>query len=398
MSTALEVQEVTKRFKIPVDRAGSLKYRFAHPISSSRHWELLALAEVSFGIDFGEFVGVIGDNGSGKSTLLKILARIYRPTRGGLRIHGFVSPFLELGVGFHPELTARENVYLNGAILGLTRNELAQRMDDIIHFAELEHFVDQKLKNFSSGMLVRLAFSVAIQAGAGILLMDEVLAVGDAHFQEKCFDVFARYKREGRTVVLVTHDLSAVDRYCDRVLLLDHGKLIKDGPAAEVTAHYRRLVSERSDHDSAGGQPLRISRGTGEASITSLLMLDTNGRPQQAFRPGDPMTIEVGYELTQPTRPLRCQVSVYRADGLQIAELRSQPIASEAASDSRTGNFRYRVDALPLLGGTYGVAVRLEDRNGGRPFAWLDRPAAFKVIDEDGRAGLLDFAGRWLST
>ena len=398
MSAALEVRDVTKRFRIPVDRAGSLKYRFAHPISSSRHWELLALADVSFAVDFGEFLGVIGDNGSGKSTLLKILARIYRPSRGAVRINGFVSPFLELGVGFHPELTARENVYLNGAILGLTRAELTRRMEDIIHFAELEHFVDQKLKNFSSGMLVRLAFSVAIQAGAGILLMDEVLAVGDAHFQEKCFDVFARYKREGRTVVLVTHDLSAVDRYCDRVLLIDHGKLIKDGPAAEVTAHYRRLVSERSDHVSAaGGQLPRASRGTGEATITSLLMLDGNGRPEQRFAHDDALTIEVGYEVVQPVSGLRCQISLYRADGLQIADLRSQPNSAGPAADVRRGHFRYRIDALPLRGGTYGVAVRLEDSAGSRSLAWLDRPGAFKVIDEDGRAGILDLPGRWIS-
>jgi hypothetical protein len=228
--------------------------------------------------------------------------------------------------------------------------------------------------------------------------MDEVLAVGDAHFQEKCFDVFARYKREGRTVILVTHDLSAVDRYCDRALLLDHGKLLKDGRAGDVTSHYRRLVSERSDHESiTAGHPARASRGTGEALITSLLMLDATGRPQRAFVSGAPMTIEVGYEMARSLPDLVCVISIYRPDGLQVSETRSADAPGLPRPAEGSGTFRYHVDALPLLGGTYGVAVKLQDRSAGRPYAQLDRPAAFKVVDESGRAGLIDFHGRWLS-
>src|SRR4029077_16856327 len=176
--------------RVPLDRSATLKYRVTHLRSSARYRDFHALEDVSFSVPHGQFLGIIGHNGSGKSTLLKILSQIYQPTTGSVHVDGPVSPFLELGVGFNPELTARENVYLNGAVIGLTRRDLAGRVDDILAFAEVSDFSEQKLKNFSSGMQVRLAFSVAIQADAGILLMDEVLAVGDARFAEKCFDIF----------------------------------------------------------------------------------------------------------------------------------------------------------------------------------------------------------------
>lgn len=246
MSNAITVVDVTKRFRIPMDRSTTLKYRLVHLRRTSRFRELMALSDVSFEVRRGEFFGVIGANGSGKSTLLKILAGIYRPTSGGVVIDGAVAQFLELGVGFNPELTARENVYLNGAILGLSRRELRSRMEQILDFAELTDFADQKLKNFSSGMSVRLAFTVAIEADSSILLMDEVLAVGDARFQAKCFDVFAGYREQGKTVVLVTHDLGAVDTYCDRALLLENGELTAVGRARDVTNAYRQSVGAAS--------------------------------------------------------------------------------------------------------------------------------------------------------
>jgi ABC-type polysaccharide/polyol phosphate transport system ATPase subunit len=245
---AVVVRDLTKKFRVPIDRSTTLKYRIAHFKSASRYRDLMALRNVSFDLGEGEFLGVIGANGSGKSTLLKILARIYRPTSGEVQWTGSVSPFLELGVGFNPELTARENVFVNGAILGISHRELAKRMDGILGFAELTEFGDQKLKNYSSGMQMRLAFTVAIQAeAASILLMDEVLAVGDARFQAKCFDVFTQYRRAGKTVVLVTHDLAAVDFHCDRALLLDHGELVMDGRAADVTALYKGTFGQSLD-------------------------------------------------------------------------------------------------------------------------------------------------------
>lgn len=246
MTSAITAYRLTKLFRVPLDRSTTLKYRLVHLRRTSRYRELGALRDVTFDVKAGEFFGVIGANGSGKSTLLKILAGIYRPTSGRVDINGPVSQFLELGVGFHPELTARENVFLNGAIIGLSRRELSRRMTSILEFAELQEFANQKLKNFSSGMSMRLAFTVAIQADAPILLMDEVLAVGDANFQAKCFDIFLGYRRQGKTIVLVTHDLHAVASHCDRALLLEHGELRAIGQAADVIEAYRSAVQPKS--------------------------------------------------------------------------------------------------------------------------------------------------------
>jgi ABC-type polysaccharide/polyol phosphate transport system ATPase subunit len=247
MSGAIHVESLSKRFRIPLDRSATLKYRFTHLRSAARYRDFYALSDVSFDVPPGQFLGITGPNGCGKSTLLKILTRIYEPDGGRVTLDGDVASFLELGVGFNPELTARENIFLGGAILGLSRTQLAKKVDAILHFADLEEFADLKLKNYSSGMSVRLAFSVAILAKAEILLMDEVLAVGDANFQAKCFDVFARYRREGRTIVLVTHDLTTLEKQCERVLLMQHGRIIKDGPAAEVTAVYREMTDSQSE-------------------------------------------------------------------------------------------------------------------------------------------------------
>lgn len=242
MSDAIVIDGLTKRFRIPLDHSTTLKYRVTHWKSASRFRDFHAVQDVSFRVPDGQFLGITGPNGCGKSTLLKCMARIYEPDTGSVEINGEVSGFLELGVGFNPELTARENIFLGGAVLGLTRAQLGPKVDAILRFAELEQFADLKIKNYSSGMQVRLAFTVAILAQAEILLMDEVLAVGDASFQAKCFDVFNRYKRDGRTIVLVSHDLVTMERYCDRMLLLQHGQVIADGPPAEVTGLYREAI------------------------------------------------------------------------------------------------------------------------------------------------------------
>ena len=242
MSAAVRVAGLSKRFRIPLDRSSTLKYRITHWRSASRYRDFFALSDVSFDVPEGQFLGITGPNGCGKSTLLKVLTRIYEPDQGSVSISGDVSAFLELGVGFNPELTARENIFLAGAVMGLTRAQLESKVEPVLHFADLEEFGELKLKNYSSGMQVRLAFTVAILAKAEILLMDEVLAVGDASFQAKCFDIFARFKREGKTIVLVSHDLGTLDKYCDRVLLMQHGRIIRDGPAAEVTGYYRSLT------------------------------------------------------------------------------------------------------------------------------------------------------------
>lgn len=248
---AIKVEHVSKDFVLPHQRVNSVKGLFTNMAKKSHHKNKTketqhALDNISFEIKKGEFFGIVGRNGSGKSTLLKILAGIYQPTEGTIQTQGKLVPFIELGVGFNPELTGRENVYLNGAMLGFARKEIYAMYEDIVTFAEIERFMDQKLKNYSSGMQVRLAFSMAIRAQADILLVDEVLAVGDADFQRKCFDYFKRLKRDKKTVVFVSHDMSAVREYCDRAIMIEKSQIIGEGTADKIASKYTRMFIEEA--------------------------------------------------------------------------------------------------------------------------------------------------------
>ena len=237
-SKAIEVVGVGKSFRLPHEQRTTLKEHFLNPLRHRSFETQRALDGVTFDVTEGEFFGIIGPNGSGKSTLLKVLAGIYRQDAGSVSVQGVLSPFIELGVGFNPELTARDNIRINGTLLGLTRREIRERFDEIVGFAELERFVDQKLKNFSSGMQVRLAYSIAIQIDFDILLLDEVLAVGDQAFQEKCFGTFDRFRAEGKTIIYVSHALGTVAEFCDRALLLRNGVVEIIGAAQEVVDRY----------------------------------------------------------------------------------------------------------------------------------------------------------------
>jgi len=242
IAPAIELENVSKAFPLPHQRQSSIKEAFLHPLRKVQYEWNQALDDVSLAVERGECFGIIGPNGGGKSTLLKILAGIYRADAGSVRVRGRLSPFIELGVGFNPDLNARENIRINGTLLGLSLKELSQRFDEIVGFAGLERFVDQKLKNYSSGMHVRLAFSIAIQVPFDILLLDEVLAVGDQAFQEKCYRTFEQMRREGKTIVFVSHDLGSVARFCDRAILLRQGRIGAEGSAREVVKRYHSAV------------------------------------------------------------------------------------------------------------------------------------------------------------
>src|SRR3954454_21302687 len=235
---AVEVRDLEKTFRIPRQQVNTFKERALHPFRRTAYEELQVLRGITFDVLEGEFFGIVGRNGSGKSTLLKCLAGIYRSDAGTIRVAGRISPFIELGVGFNPDLTARENVVINAVMMGLTPREARARFDQVIEFAELEDFVDLKLKNYSSGMQVRLAFAVMVQSGAEILLIDEVLAVGDAAFQQRCLDEFRRLREEGRTIVLVTHDMTIVDRFCHRAMLISDGEIELIGDPPRVGQRY----------------------------------------------------------------------------------------------------------------------------------------------------------------
>jgi ABC-type polysaccharide/polyol phosphate transport system ATPase subunit len=246
---AVSISNVSKAFRLPHQQYHTLKERALHPFRSSTFDVLQAVDNISVDIGQGEFFGIVGRNGSGKSTLLKCLAGIYGIDDGELHVRGRLSPFIELGVGFNVDLTARDNVLINAIMLGLTPKQARERFDAIIDFAELHEFLDLKLKNYSSGMLVRLAFSVAIQVDADILLIDEVLAVGDASFQQKCFDEFARLKKSQRTIIFVTHDMSTAQRFCDRAMLLERGKMIEIGAPIDIARRYNEINFGRGIHE-----------------------------------------------------------------------------------------------------------------------------------------------------
>jgi ABC-type polysaccharide/polyol phosphate transport system ATPase subunit len=241
IAPAVVVDRVSKRFSIPQERVHTLKERVLHPVRRTGHEDLRALRDVSFAVAPGEFFGIVGRNGSGKSTLLKCMAGIYRVDRGDIYVNGRVATFIELGVGFNPDLVARDNITLNAVMLGLSPSQAKERVEEVIEFAELQQFTDLKLKNYSSGMQVRLAFSVMIQVDADILLIDEVLAVGDAAFQQKCFDEFHRLREEKKTILFVTHDMPAVRRFCHRAMLLERGEMLVIDEPETVTDYYIKV-------------------------------------------------------------------------------------------------------------------------------------------------------------
>ncbi len=289
---------MSKAFKLPHEQYHTLKERVLHPFKFRGHDQLEALKDVSLAVEPGEFFGIVGRNGSGKSTLLKCIAGIYQTDSGSITVNGRLSPFIELGVGFNPDLTARDNVLINATMLGLTRKQAKDRFDDIIAFAELEQFLDLKLKNYSSGMQVRLAFSVAVQVDAEILLVDEVLAVGDAAFQQKCYEQFQRMKDEGRTIVLVTHDMDAVARFCDRAMLLERGEMVGLGEPNKIGRHYNdlnfgRVAQEQLD----GGERRGDRRG---ASITSAWFESAGGERVTAVGLGDPLRFCFEIDVHEP--------------------------------------------------------------------------------------------------
>ncbi len=291
---AVTIQGVSKAFKLHHRQYHTLKERALHPFQARTYDLLQAVDNVTVDIAAGEFFGIIGRNGSGKSTLLKCLAGIYDIDAGTMAVRGRLSPFIELGVGFNVDLTARDNVILNAIMLGLTRKQARARFDDIIAFAELEEFLDMRLKNYSSGMSVRLAFSVAIQVDADVLLIDEVLAVGDASFQQKCFDEFQRLKQEGRTILFVTHDMGAIQRFCDRAMLLDKGRMVAIGDPADVAHRYNELNFGRTVHELSEGRTDDERRTDyRDADIADAWFEDAAGTRIAAIAHREPLTVGI---------------------------------------------------------------------------------------------------------
>ena len=310
---AIKVDNVSKTFRLPNEKKSTLKSLFVNFWRGKKGYEeFVALKDVSIEVYKGEFFGVVGRNGSGKSTLLKLMAGIYTPTKGQIIVNGKLTPFIELGVGFSPDLTGRENVYLNGALLGFSRKAMLAMYDDIVSFAELQRFMDQKLKNYSSGMQVRLAFSIAIRAQSPILILDEVLAVGDEAFQKKCFDYFDNLKKIKQTVVIVTHDMASVERFCNRAMLVENGEIKLIGKPYEVASAYSRINDDRYEVE-----PLKSKedKENTKKSQLSIKLKDNNGKESTKFTSGDEMTVELSWTAKNVKN---VGVAIVKQDGVFI--------------------------------------------------------------------------------
>ena len=328
---AVVVSGVNKAFNVPHDRQHTLKERALHPFSRATAERFEALQDISFEVEQGEFFGVVGRNGSGKSTLLKCLAGIYPVDAGEIYVQGRVSTFIELGVGFNPEMAARDNVIMNGIMLGLSPREARERFESVIEFAELEEFVDLKLKNYSSGMHVRLAFSVMIQVDADVLLIDEILAVGDAAFQQKCFDVFFALRDQGKTLIFVTHDMSAVERFCHRALLLERGEIVMIGEPSQGVAD-RYLQLNFAGVASAGSGSVKRA-GDGAARVVEAWMEDEHGVRQGSFPQSRPCTFRAAVRFEKPVEDPSFAVAFVNAQHQNVF------VASSATELERTGRF-----------------------------------------------------------
>jgi ABC-2 type transport system ATP-binding protein len=331
---AIQVEDLHKSFRIPTHRVDSLKERAVRPFSSRDYRELHALDGVSFEVRQGEFFGIVGRNGSGKSTLLKLLASIYRADAGKIRMAGRLAPFIELGVGFNHDLTARENVVLNGVLMGLTPKEMRRRLDAVIEFAELGEFADLKLKNYSSGMLVRLAFSVMMEADADVLLIDEVLAVGDASFQQKCADAFHEMKAAGKTIVLVTHEMATVENYCHRAMLIADGQIQHIGDPGEVGREYLRLNFE------GDGGHAKTTSATDDLRLLDTWLQRPDGERATNFESGEEIAVAAEVEMLAESPSVHIGFTLVNEDGVGVFQFST--VTEESAGPLRPGN-RVRV-------------------------------------------------------
>jgi lipopolysaccharide transport system ATP-binding protein len=397
---AVKVTGISKVFKIPQEKDTTLKSA-ALNLFNKREFEVFnALNDVSFEVKKGEFLGIIGKNGSGKSTLLKILAGIYVPDSGEITINGKLSPFLELGVGFNPNLTGRENIFLGGIILGLTREQVEEKFDEIVKFSELEEFIDMKLKNYSSGMHVRLAFALSINVHAEILLMDEVLSVGDSNFQQKCLDKFREYKREGKTVLLVTHDIGAVRQYCDRAILLRKGKIVCADKAVKVADKYiyENIEDEEDQKDLNRGDIIR-SKKRAKVAITKVSFLDTSGNPRFVFKPGEDFTVRVYFKNNDQVENVNFGFGLYTGNNQYLFGASTIADKENTSVALKRGFFDLKFKNPVLNSGTYYVKASIV-RDGfsqGSIYDFLERSQEFRVYGTGKNEGVVELDYRWLS-
>lgn len=383
---AIAVHDLHKEFLLPHNKSTSLKQAFVNIGKHQNKTQQKVLDGINFEVKKGDFFGIVGRNGSGKSTLLKILAGVYFPTSGDVAINGKLTPFIELGVGFNPELSGRDNVFLNGALLGFSRKEMQVMYDEIVEFAELEEFMDKKLKNYSSGMQVRLAFSIAVKAKNDILIFDEVLAVGDEAFQRKCIDVFEKYKAEKQTVILVTHEMETVKKFCNRAILLHDGKIVETGNPRAVANKYSQLNQVSIDKATAAANQKNMSK------YLRIKLLDKNGKIAPSYQVGESAKVAVSWDGLTGVRSIG--INVFKESGEHVTGINS-------LKDKIDLNSKKSVELdldLEITKGKYYLLVEAFREKGEILDAVLNGPRfSVTAVDEVRWSGLVELKHTWVT-
>ncbi len=392
---AIRCRDVWKSYRVYHQRSHSLKEKVLS--RRNRYEEFWALRGVDLDVPTGTTLGILGSNGSGKSTLLKTMACVLTPNRGSVEVSGTVSPLLELGTGFHPELTGRENLYLGGSLLGRTQRDIASKYDEIVEFAVMGDFIDMPFKNYSSGMQARLAFALASSVDPEILLVDEVLSVGDERFQIRCHQRIAEFRAEGRTIVLVSHNLDTIRALCSEAAWMEEGTVRRAGPAHDVVGTY--LVEVHGATDDAHSSPELGSRyGNGQARITNVVLLDRDGLEADDFRTGETLRLRLHYQADHAIDDVCCGVAVHRAGDLTHVFGQNTQQAGFPLTLSSEGMIEFTVPSLPLLAGRYLVTLALHDQGGTTVYDWHERRYPLVVSENPALppgAGIVHVAGRW---
>jgi len=413
---AIDVQNITKKFKIYYDKGSQLKERLLFR-KRSRYEERMVLKGISFQVKKGEAIGLIGHNGCGKSTTLKLLTRIMYPDSGTITMNGRVSSLIELGAGFHPDMSGRENIYTNAAIFGLTKKEIDSRLDDIISFSELEEFIDNPVRTYSSGMYMRLAFSVAINVDADILLIDEILGVGDANFQAKCFNKLREIKANGTTIVIVSHSLGQIEQICERSIWIHEGLIKAEGHPKEIDIEYLEYMgmklqensAQEAEKESAPEQEQERAEdipdeeepeetkkrwGNAKARITKVKAFSSEGREQRVFRTGDRITIRVSYTVREEVEDAVFGICIFNRDGVQCYGTNTRIDRLGAFSAEKSGEFEVALEETNLLPGEYLADIAIESGE-GIPVDYFREALKFEMISAAGDVGISRIKHSW---
>lgn len=393
----IELENVSVRFSIPVETRKSVFENLAFLLTgrSSRREELRALQNVSLEVPGGEMLGIIGENGSGKTTLLRVIGGMIRPDSGRRLVEGSIAPFLGLGAGFQSELTVSDNIYLYGSIMGLSNRDIGRKASHILRFAELERFSRTQLKNLSSGMLMRLGFSVAVNSEADILLIDEVLAVGDEAFQRKCIEKMTEFKDGGRTIIFVSHNLELVRALCDQAILLHRGSLISRGlPQETVSEYFSRVVDRSPEREKAVPSE---TRGSGEVEIQNIRLFNDSGRESRIFHSGEKFIVRIDYHARRRVPDPVFGIAIFTENGVQVNGPNTKTDNFPLEQVEGPGQIEYAIESLPLLEGNYSISVSVHDSiSKYHLFDHQGYTAPFRVIGrKGGKEGLVNIPGTW---